>query len=393
MTQPPPDLALVLPGGGARAAYQLGVLRALARHFPSLDPPILVGVSAGAINCAWLATRSGAFAEKVASLADLWLSLTTDQVFRADPFSLGSNLLRAGSRLISGGTIERRRRLALVDTAPLRALLQRTIGGPQGRLQGIADNLANRALRAVALVTSNYSTGQSVTWVESADGADRNIWERAHRKSVAAQLSVEHVMASSALPLFFPAVQIGGSWHGDGGIQLTAPLSPAIHLGAGRILAITTRYRRTKSEAETPVIDGYPPPAQIAGVLLNAIFLDALDADALIAERVNRLIAALPEPERQGLRPIELLVLRPSCDLGKLANAYEARLPAAFRFLTRGLGTQETRRNDLLSLVMFQEDYLSRLVEIGESDGEARIEAVAAFLKSEPSAPEARPSA
>ena len=140
------------------------------------------------------------------------------------------------------------------------------------------------------------------------------------------------------------------------------------------------------SEADVPVIDGYPPPAQIVGVLLNAIFLDALDADALIAERVNRLISKLPEGARDGLRPIELLVLRPSCDLGRLANEYEARLPGAFRFLTRGLGTQETRRNDLLSLLMFQRDYLSRLVEIGEADGSARLEEVARFLRSEPSA-------
>jgi NTE family protein len=295
--------------------------------------------------------------------------------------------MRAGSRLISGGAIERRRRLALVDTAPLRELLQRTIGDPQGRLQGIVDNLTGKSLRAVALVTSSYSTGQSVTWVES---AGHESWERAHRKSVETRLTVDHVMASTALPLFFPAVQIGGAWHGDGGIQLTAPLSPAIHLGAERILAISTRYRRTQPEADTPVIDGYPPPAQIAGVLLNAIFLDALDADALIAERVNRLIAALPEHARQALRPIDLLVLRPSCDLGKLANDYEARLPATFRFLTRGLGTKETRRNDLLSLVMFQQDYLSRLVEIGEADGAARIEEVARFLQGEPSASDAQ---
>ena len=377
------ELALVLPGGGARTAYQVGVLRALARRFPTLDPPILTGVSAGAINCAWLASRTGTFAAKVEELTGMWERLTTDEVFRVDSFSLGKNLMRAGSRLISGGAIVPGRRLALVDTAPLRDLLLRTIGGPGGRLQGVADNLAQGALRAVALTTSSYSTGQSVTWVESTDAC---VWERAHRKSVSTLLTVDHVMASAALPLFFPAVQVGTSWYGDGGIQLTAPLSPAIHLGAGRILAISTRYRASKPEADVPVIDGYPPPAQIAGMLLNAIFLDALDADALIAQRVNRLMRAVPEGERDGLRPIDLLVLRPTSDLGKLANAYEARLPGAFRFLTRGLGTRETRRNDLLSLLMFQHDYLSRLIEIGEADGEARIEEVTAFLQGEPSA-------
>ena len=335
-------------------------------------------MSAGAINCAWLASHTGTFAEKVEALAGMWERLTTDEVFRVDSFSLGKNLMRAGSRLVSGGTIERRRRLALVDTAPLRALLERTIGGHDGRLEGIAENLAQGALRAVALTSSSYSTGQSVTWVQ---GSGHVVWERAHRKSVGVELTVDHVMASAALPLFFPAILVGDAWFGDGGIQLTAPLSPAIHLGAGRILAISTRYRAPKREAEVPVIDGYPPPAQIVGMLLNAIFLDALDADALIAQRVNHLIRELPESSRDGLRPIDLLVVRPSSDLGKLANEYEARLPGAFRFLTRGLGTQETRRNDLLSLLMFQPDYLRRMLEIGEADGEARIEEVAAFLR------------
>ena len=375
---PPWELALVLPGGGARTAYQVGVLRALARRFPTLDPPILTGVSAGAINCAWLATRPGSFADKVEALAGMWERLSTDEVFRVDSFSLGRNLVRVGSRLITGGALVPQRRLAMVDTAPLRELLQRTIGGEKGRLQGVAENLAKGALRAVALTTSSYSTGQSITWVESAGST---VWERAHRKSVGTLLTVDHVMASAALPFFFPAVQVGNAWYGDGGIQLTAPLSPAIHLGAGRILAISTRYRASQPEAEVPVIDGYPPPAQIAGMLLNAIFLDALDADALIAQRVNHLIEAMPESARDGLRPIDLLVVRPSADLGKLANQYEARLPGAFRFLTRGLGTRETRRNDLLSLLMFQHDYLSRLLEIGEADGEARLEEVSAFLR------------
>ena len=171
-------------------------------------------------------------------------------------------------------------------------------------------------------------------------------------------LTVDHVMASSSLPIFFPAVRIGPHWYGDGGIRLTAPLSPAIHLGASRILAISTRYARSRAEADASSIDDYPPPAQIVGVLFNAIFLDLFDADALTLTRVNKLIDCMPPEERGPLRPVELLVLRPSRDLGKLANEYEARLPPAFRFLTRGLGTRETRSNDLLSLVMFQPDYL-----------------------------------
>ena len=187
-------------------------------------------------------------------------------------------------------------------------------------------------------------------------------------------------MASAALPFFFPAIEVDGAWYGDGGIRLTAPLSPAIHLGAKKILAVTTRYTRTREEADRPMINGYPPPAQVAGVLFNAIFLDQLDGDALQLRTVNALIDALPEEKRQGLRPIELLVVRPSEDLGRLANAYEAELPKGFRFFTRGLGTRETRSNDMLSLVMFQPDYVKRLLELGESDAERRHADFAAFL-------------
>jgi NTE family protein len=191
---------------------------------------------------------------------------------------------------------------------------------------------------------------------------------------------VDHVMASAALPFFFPAIEVDGAWYGDGGIRLTQPLSPAIHLGARRIIAITTRYAKTREEADRPAIVDYPPPAQVAGVLFNAIFLDQLDGDALQLRQINKLIEQQPENERMGLRPIELLVLRPSEDLGRLANHYEADLPKAFRFLTRGLGTKETRSNDMLSLVMFQTDYVRHLIELGQSDAAAKRDQIAKFL-------------
>jgi NTE family protein len=205
-------------------------------------------------------------------------------------------------------------------------------------------------------------------------------WERPARKSNCCPIRVDHVMASAALPFFFPAIEVDDAWYGDGGIRLTAPLSPAIHLGARKIIAVTTRYARTREEADRPMITGYPPPAQVAGVLFNAIFLDQLDGDALQLRLINELIAKLPEEERQGLRPIDLLVVRPSEDLGRLANAYEAELPKGFRFLTRGLGTRETRSNDMLSLVMFQPDYVKHLMDLGEADAGKRRADFAAFL-------------
>lgn len=372
------NLALVMSGGGARAAYQVGLLRCLARHFPDVKIPILTGVSAGAINAIFLAARTDDFPAKVEDLSRLWRDLTVDQVFRVDPVSLTRNGLRMGFKLVSGGTLTPHQPYALVDTSPLRGLLERVLGSAGDRLPGIEENLRRGALKALAITTSSYSTGQSVTW---AQGSDIEMWERAQRKSVSCEIRVDHVMASSALPLFFPAVEIDGLWYGDGGMRLTAPLSPAVHLGAGRILAISTRYGRTRYEAELPAVTGYPPPAQILGALYNAIFLDLFEADALAVERINSLIRMLPEDRCGGMRPVRLLALRPSRDLGRLANNYEAELPGAFRFLLRGLGTRETRSNDILSLLMFQPRYLSRLLEMGEADAEARLAELQEFLR------------
>jgi NTE family protein len=373
--------AIVMSGGGARAAYQVGVLQVLAKHRPELSLDILTGVSAGAINAAHLAVHPGSFAEATDALAALWLRLSTDQVFRTDWPSLFGRVLRSGIQLVSGGRRVPGRRRGMVDTEPLRCFLHEALAADPvaGALVGIRENLARGRLRAVAVTTSSYTAGTSVTWVEGEEIAP---WRRSHRLGASCQLSVEHVMASSSLPLLFPSVALDGEWHGDGGIRLSAPLSPAVHLGARRILAISTRHKSGSAvAAHAPMIDGYPPPAQIAGSLINALFLDLIDADALRLERINELLARVPDEHRDGLRPVNLLLMRPSQDLGALANDYEPRLPRGFRFLTRGLGTRETRSNDLLSLVMFQPDYLHQLIELGRADAEKRLDELLAFTK------------
>lgn len=377
---PSPDrgeLALVMGGGGARGAYQVGLLRYLARRYPSLRFPILTGVSAGAVNVAHLAQHTGTFEQAVTALDQLWRSLSPEQVFRVDAPALLTNFLRWAIRLISGGVVTETQTRGLVDTSPLREFLARALGPHHGVLTGIEQNIARGSLRAVALSTTDYSTGQSIVWMQG-----RNIeeWERPKRRSIATCLTLDHVMGSAALPFFFPAVQIGDSWHGDGGIRLTAPLSPALHLGAHKILAISTRYDRTQAEANRPLVRGYPPPAQVLSVLYNAIFLDLIDQDVLRLEKMNWVLRKLPPNERGGMRVVNILVLRPSRDLGKLSREYESLLPGFFRFLTRGLGTRETASPDILSLLMFQGDYLSRLIELGEQDAEARAEELDAFL-------------
>jgi NTE family protein len=377
------SLALMLSGGGARAAYQVGFLRLLAREFPDVVPSILTGVSAGGINAVYLAARQEPFAERVENLANVWAGIRIDDVFKVDLRDLASRSLRWGGRLLSGGKYLLPPARSMVDTAPLRALLGRLFLANNIEIAGIARSLQAGWLRAIALTASSYTTGQSVTWVQNRDDCGIETWERPLRKSVRCGLGVEHVMATCALPFFFPAVKVGDAWYGDGGIRLTAPLSPAVHLGATRIIAVSTRSARSREEADRPATAGYPPPAQVAGVLYNAIFLDQLDGDALEMQRINHLVAQLPAAQRDGLRHIDLLLLRPSIDLGRLANAYEPELPRAFRFLTRGLGTRETRSNDMLSLVMFQPDYVRRLIELGEADASAKIAQIRRFLSEE----------
>ena len=171
-------------------------------------------------------------------------------------------------------------------------------------------------------------------------------------------------------------MRLGKHWHGDGGIRLSAPLSPALHLGAGRILAVSTHHAKSFAEADEPQTIGYPPPAQILGQLMDAIFLDAMDEDAARLERANEFLRELPPGERHGYRPVDLAIVRPSQDLGRIAAEYEPQLPRAFRFLTRSLGTQETSNADFLSLLMFVPEYLQRLIELGEADGLARMDAI-----------------
>jgi NTE family protein len=370
------ELALVMSGGGARAAYQVGALRWIARRFPAVHVPILAGVSAGAINAAFLGVHAGGFEERVEKLTRLWNELAVEDVFRVGALGLFSHVVDSALALVSGG-YHKPRHHGMVDTSPLRAFLERVLLAESGELAGIAQNLERGVVRAVAITAASYTTGRSVTFVQ---GHDVEPWERADRISRSCLLRVEHVMGSAALPIFFPAVQIENGFYGDGGMRLTAPLAPAIHLGAGRVLAISTRHVPDLAETRMHVLKGYPPPAQIFGDVMSAIFLDQFDGDALRLERINQLLEGTPPEKRGHLRPVKLLLLRPSRDLGRLANEYEVRLPRTFRFLTRGLGTRETRSNDLISLVMFQSDYLRRLLELGEADAAERADEIELFL-------------
>lgn len=373
-----PRLAIALTGGGARGAYQVGVLRGIARQMPELRFPIITGASAGAINAIFLACHPGTPREAANDLSRIWENLAVSDVFRVDFWCLLRKSLLWLARLGLGMGHLGVKVHGLLDTTPLRELLRRELGArgeinEHGEVLGVGRSLDAGRLDALALMTVNYSTGQTVSWVQ---GSDVNTWERPARRSLQAKVTVDHVMASAALPLMFPAVQLGDTWYGDGSIRMAAPLSPALHLGADRILAISTQYPRSQAEADRPSFRAYPSPAQIAGNLLNAIFLDVLDQDVQRLERLNSLLRKLPASDREGLRPVDIVVLRPSEDLGRLSARYEPRLPWSFRFMTRNLGTRETESPDSLSLLMFQADYVRHLIEVGERDAEERIDEV-----------------
>ncbi|MEM9997079.1 MAG: patatin-like phospholipase family protein [Bacteroidota bacterium] len=384
-----PTSALVLTGGGARGSYQAGVLCYVREHFPHARFPIHVGVSAGAVNAAHLANHVGPRDEAAVALADLWREITPDDVFTS--LSTWRFLRRALTDYqqsddpvpLDAASVPR----GLLDAAPLRRYLTRRLRADgDGRLAGVYENLRRGDLRALAIVTTSYTTGQTITWVE---GKKIEGWERPMRRSVQAALTVDHILGSTALPMIFPAVRLhhrrlGPGWYGDGGIRLTAPFSPAIHLGADRILAISTRYRRSTVEANEAAIVGYPPPAQVVGLLMNAIFLDVLDQDAATLRRVNDLVAHLTDAQRRHLRPVRLLLLRPSVDLAKLASQYEVQLDGVLALATRGLGSRQTKSPDWLSMLLFDSAYTTRLVDIGYADARAQHDRLARFFDAAP---------
>jgi len=374
--EPSGDLAVMLTGGGARAAYQVGLIKGLARHFPNLRFQIITGVSAGAINAIFLAAHEGSLRESAEELADLWCSLECRHVFRPNYAALLP--FRTALKAILPPRMSKRPH-GLLNAGPLAETLRGVYHCP-GRNQvidGIRRNLEKGDLKAVALIGLDYTTGQSVRWTQ---GRSTDVFEGPNRRSVQADITVEHVLASAALPFVFPAVKIGNRWYGDGGIRLAAPLSSAVRLGASRILAMSTGYQRTPDEANTPVLTGYPPAAQIMGQLNNAIFLDVIDEDVDRMQRMNEMIEKLDSSQRNGFKPVDLFVLRPSTDLAKIASEHEKYLPRNMKLLTRALGTRETESSDFISMLMFEPHYTTLLIKIGENDVASRLDDLRAFL-------------
>lgn len=366
--------ALVLSGGGARGAYQVGVLKYIARRRPDAEFPILTGVSAGAINATFLAGHQGSLEVGVDGLAEHWASLCTSRVFRSDLPSLAMNAVRVFLNLGSGGSTLAPRVRGLVATEPLHRFLEGLIDS-----EAIASNIDAGKLRALAVSATSYGSGRTVTFVQGE--AEVQTWERVRRLAVSARIGVDHVMASAAIPLFFPACSIDGRYFGDGSLRQSHPLAPAIHLGADRILAVSSRMRPATSQPSEQN-QSYPPAAQLLGLLLNSIFLDNLDVDAERLRRINYLLTRVPESRRWLLteKEVKLLVLRPSSDIGRVAADYEHLMPRSVRYLIRGLGTRRIASSDLVSYLLFEAEYLARLIALGERDAERNWLKIKRFL-------------
>ena len=372
------DLAVMLTGGGARAAYQVGLLKGIAKHYPDLRIQVVTGVSAGAINAIFLGAYPGSLADKARRLEEMWCELTCNSIYEFDWKALLP--FRSALSSISPRKLKwaQSRQHGIMDTSPLRNLLCRTLGVEAVEpIRGIDDNLRSGDLNALALITLDYNTGQTVRWVQ---GRHFDFYEGPNRRTAVTKFTVEHVMASSALPFVFPAIQLADEWHGDGGIRLASPLSAAVHLGASRIIAMSTGYQRPADEAAEQEVTGYPPAAQILNPLVNAVFIDAIDEDVARMERMNELLKKISASERNGLKPIDLLVLRPSVDFGKLAGEYEKYLPRKLKLFVRALGAKETESPDFVSLLLFEPSYTRRIIDIGEADIETRIDEIREFL-------------
>ncbi len=397
---PPPSPAvrrtgLILTGGGARAAYQVGVLKAIDKirrdcNASDRNPfPVIAGTSAGAINAASLACNADFFEASVQGLVDVWSNFHADQVYLSD--SLG--VVRTGARWLTmmsiGWMVARWRKArpkSLLDNSPLRELLGKLV--PVHRLP---DLMRGGHLHALAVTASSYGSGQHVTFYDAVEPIEP--WTRSQRLAVPDAITVEHLLASAAIPFVFPATALPihgrSEYFGDGSMRQSAPISPAVHLGAERILVVGAgrMHEPTVPQPEgRSGSDEYPNLAQIAGHALSSIFLDALAVDVERLQRINNTLAMLP-PEiraRSHLKPIEVLVIAPSQRLDDIAARHLHALPPAVRALLRGVGVsgegRAARGAALASYLLFEAPYTQELLALGEADTMSRRDEVVKFF-------------
>jgi NTE family protein len=364
--------ALVLPGGGARGAYQVGVLKALAEILPGPHTPfpIITGISAGAINAGVMASHADDFRHGAQRLEHFWGNLSCDQVYRTGWIhNLANGLHWLASMTLGGLGVANPR--SLFDNQPLSDLLEREL-----QTEGIQSAIDAGILDALMISASGYSTNRAVTFFQACPGVDG--WKATRRVGRRENITHHHLMASTALPLLFPARRLGHEYYGDGGMRQTAPLRPALHMGADRLLVIGTRDEIPDPE---PVKDAsYPGLGEIGGYLLDVIFMDHLTNDLARLQRTNRLLETLPKTchDDAGLRSVRSLLIRPSRDLRAIAEKHVHRIPASVKALLRGVGAWGSGR--MAGFMLFEAEFCRELIELGYSDGLAAADAVVELM-------------
>lgn len=356
-------LGLVMTGGGARAAYQVGVVRAIyeiLRKDQNLFD-VITGNSAGAINSTYLAANAKDWDVATNNLMALWKRIKPQNIYdlRARTISeLGMKWL--GGTMLGGLTSKGSDINHVLDTEPLRKLLKREI-----EFHHIQQNLSDNSLHGVALSTTNYNSGSNVVFYQGSH--EISDWSRSDRFSVREDLNLDHLMASAAIPFFFPPIKVGMSYYGDGCIRQTTPLSPAIHLGSDKIIAIGVRYPHNQQRMQDLAFSPFKNPSigQITGVMMNAIFLDSLEADVERMVKINELIL---NGHHKEFKSIPIFTVRPSRDLGKMTEKLNEELPATLRYLLKGIGVSDNEGLDLLSYLAFDQSYTVPLMELGYDD-------------------------
>ncbi|QQZ40544.1 patatin-like phospholipase family protein [Pseudomonas sp. SK3(2021)] len=381
MSPAEPVTGLILSGGGARAAYQVGVLAAIAELLPAgaSNPfPVIVGTSAGAINAVSVASGALDFTAAIERLTAFWQGFRSHQVIRSD----WPGVIRQAARFVGHSLLGLGAQVpvALVNSSPLRQLLN-----DQLQLSGIRQAIAQKHLQAVAVTAFGYESGQAVTFYQGAGTIDA--WLRHRRIGLPTELTVEHLLASSAIPLLFAPVKIDQEFFGDGAVRQSAPISPALHLGASRVLVVGVSGNPRGIDPQAPQQRSYtgqqPTLAQIGGHMLNSTFIDSLESDIELLQRLNQFSHLLPSgtPVRTlGVAPIEVLVIAPSQPIDEIAARHRHELPAALRLFLRGPGATKTSGAGVLSYLLFEAGYCSELIELGRSDALAKRDELRRFL-------------
>ncbi|MCW8964722.1 MAG: patatin-like phospholipase family protein [Gammaproteobacteria bacterium] len=370
-----PVTGLVLPGGGARNAYQVGVLRAVADILPPENDnpfPVITGTSSGAINATLLASTAGEFRNGIERLAGVWENFESSMVFYADNWSALRSASNWALTLLSAGFATGHPK-SVLDNQPLRELLESHI-----RFARIQHAIDRGDLRALGVTSSGYDTGMSTCYYQGDQAIDP--WRRTHRCGVPVELRIDHLMASIAIPLIFPSVKVNGEYHGDGTMRETAPLSPALHLGANRLLIIGVQDESHSSDEDPE----YPSIGQISGYVLDTLFMDRLNADIERLNRINLTIAETGvqsvELEGKTLKPVEFLVISPSMDLSEIVAKYMKRAPTSVRALLRGMGALNRAGRPLISYLLFEGAFCHELIELGYEDGMRQRDAISQLL-------------